>query len=301
MESKKSYIVTGPTSGLGYETALGLAKHGTVVLVGRNRQKLDEVQKTIQKNGQEAISIVCDLADITSVKRAAQQIIDLRLTIGGLLNNAGVMLQKPSKSAQGWDMTFATNHLGAFAFTEALIPVLPDGAAVVFIGSAIEDPERKPAKIMGMKGGRYISAEASANGEWKQGGAKLPGIDAYATSKQCILAAAMELARENPRLHINVVEPGIMRGTSLGAGNINPVVHFIFGHLMAIIPPFSRYSSTPKKSSRIITKILTDTSGKTSSYFDEKGRPMQGSELSRDVKFQKLVVRETRALLASIK
>lgn len=300
MSNVKAYIVTGPTSGIGYATALELSKHGTVILVGRNQDKLNQVKKDIEKAGQQAVSVLCDISDIKSVRRAAQQIIDLQLPIEGLLNNAGVMQSKVKKNAQGWDMTFATNHLGAFALTEALIPHLPDGANVVFIASAIEDPERKPAKIMGMKGGRYISAEASARGEWKAGGSKMAGIDAYATSKQCILASCMAFARENPQLHFNAVEPGITRGTGLGAENVNAFVHFLFGHLMAIIPPFSKYSSTPKKSAKVIAKVLTDRSGKTGIYYDEKGEPMHGSALSRDPKFQQLVVAETRALLKKV-
>lgn len=300
MENKKAYIITGPTSGIGYATALELAKYGTVILVGRNQEKLKQVKKDIEKVGQQAVSIICDISDIKSVRHAAQQIIDCQLPIGGLINNAGIMQPKVKKNAQGWDMTFATNHLGAFALTEALAPHLPDGANVVFIASAIEDPERKPAKIMGMKGGRYISAEASARGEWKEGGSKMAGIDAYATSKQCILASCMAFARENPRLHFNSVEPGITRGTGLGAENVNAIVHFLFGHLMSVIPPFSTYSSTPKKSAAIIARVATDMSGKTGIYFDEKGKPMSGSALSRDPKFQQLVVAETRALLKKV-
>jgi NAD(P)-dependent dehydrogenase (short-subunit alcohol dehydrogenase family) len=301
MGNNKAYIITGPTSGIGYATALELAKQGTVILVGRNPEKLDHLQKVIKDLGQNAVPVVCDISDMKSVKIAAQQIIALQLPIAGLLNNAGIMPAKPSKSTQGWDMTFATNHLGAFALTEALAPHLPDGANIVFIASAIEDPERKPAKIMGMKGGRYLSAEASARGEWKAGGAKMPGVDAYATSKQCILAATMAFARENPRLHYNAVEPGITRGTSLGGESTNAFIRFLFGHLMAIIPPFSTYSSTPKKSARVIAKILTDESGKTGVYFDEKGQPMLGSVQVRDPEFQDRVVAETRALLSTVK
>ena len=301
MENKRAYIITGPTSGIGYATALELAKYGTVILMGRNPEKLGQLQKEIKDMGHQAVPVVCDISDIKSVKSAAQQIIALRLPIAGLLNNAGIMPANPSKSAQGWDLTFATNHLGAFALTEALAPHLPDGANVVFITSAIEDPERKPAKIMGMKGGRYLSAEASARGEWKAGGAKMPGIDAYATSKQCILAAALAFARENPRLHYNAVEPGITRGTGLGGESTNAFIRFLFGHLMAIIPPFSTYSSTPKKSAKVITKILIDESGKTGVYFDEKGQPMPGSAQVRDTDFQDRVVTETRALLSTIK
>ncbi|HUZ58645.1 MAG TPA: SDR family NAD(P)-dependent oxidoreductase [Hanamia sp.] len=302
MKNEKAYIITGPTSGIGYETALELAKRGTVVLVGRNPEKLKQVEKVITDRGQNAVSVVCDISDIKSVKRAAQQITELNLTISGLLNNAGIMPQKATKNAQGWDMTFATNYLGAFALTESLVPHLPDGANVVFIGSAIEDPERKPAKIMGMKGGRYISAEASARGEWKTGGSKMAGIDAYATSKQCILVAAMAFARENTRLHFNVVEPCIMKGTtSLGSDGVNPFVHFLEAQMMKLIisfPPFNKYTSTPQKAAKVITDVLINISGKTGIYFDEKGLPMIGSQLSRDKIFQERVFAETRALLA---
>lgn len=301
MENEKAYIITGPTSGIGYETALELAKHGTVVLIGRNREKLEQVQKTIKDNGQNAVSVVCDVSDIISVRQAAQQIVELNLPIGGLLNNAGIMPAKATKSKQGFDMTYATNHLGAFALTEALVPHLPDGANIIFIASAIEDPERKPAKVMGMKGGRYISAEASARGEWKEGGSKMAGTDAYATSKQCILASSFAFARETPRLHFNAVEPGITRGTNLSGESTNALVRFIFGHLLAVLPPFSKFSSTPKKSAKVIAKVLTDTSGKTGVYFDEKGQPMQGSEQVRDLKFQERVMAETRALLRKVK
>ncbi len=300
MEAAKAYVITGPTSGIGYATTLELAKYGMVILVGRNRDKLNQVQKTIEERGQKALSVICDISDIKNVRSAAEQIVALKLPIAGVLNNAGIMPSKATKNAQGWDMTFATNHLGAFALTEALSPHLPDGANVIFIASAIEDPERKPAKIMGMRGGRYISIEASARGEWKEGGSKMAGIDAYATSKQCILAATMALARENKRLHFNAVEPGITRGTNLGGESTNSVVRFIFGHLMSVIPPFSHYSSTPEKSARVIAKVLMDKTGQTGVYFDEKGNPMQGSELSRDPKFQDRVVLETRELLQKV-
>jgi len=55
---RNAYIITGPTSGIGYRTALELAKHGTVVLVGRDPVKLAKVQKTIEQRGGRAMSIV---------------------------------------------------------------------------------------------------------------------------------------------------------------------------------------------------------------------------------------------------
>ena len=89
-QDRKAYIITGPTSGIGRSTAFELAKHGTVVLVGRDRRKLDEVQKAIEQKGRHAVSVVCDLSDPASVRRAAAEIIALDLPIAGLLNNAGI-------------------------------------------------------------------------------------------------------------------------------------------------------------------------------------------------------------------
>src|SRR5260370_25234941 len=179
-----AYIITGPTSGIGRLTALELAKHGTVVLVGRDRGKLDDVQKAIEQEGRHAVSVVCDLSDFASVRCAAAEIVALNLPIATLLNNAGIFPMRATQHALGWDMAFATNHLGPFALTEALVPHLPNGANVVFVCSGVEDPERKPAKAAGFRGGRYISAKASPPGDWKPPRSPTPGPDPSPPSQQ---------------------------------------------------------------------------------------------------------------------
>ncbi len=297
MASSNTYIVTGPTSGIGFCAAIDLSEHALVILVGRDRGKLEGVQTQIERRGRQALSVVCDLSDPASVRRATQEIIALDLPITGLLNNAGVMLTKASQNALGWDMTFATNHLGPFAFTEALVPYLPDGANVVFVASGVEDPERPTVKVMGLRGGRYISAEASARGEWQQPGSKIPGMDAYATSKQCNLAAALALSRALPRLRINAVEPGINPATGLGGAN--GLLRFVFGQIITRLPPFNRYRSTPERAARVITQIVIDTSIGTGTYYDHNGQTMRGSSLVHDHAFQDRVVAETRAFLSS--
>jgi NAD(P)-dependent dehydrogenase (short-subunit alcohol dehydrogenase family) len=295
----QAYIVTGPTSGIGRRTALELARHGTVVLVGRDRSKLDDVQKAIEGDSGQAVPVVCDLSDLASVRRAAARIIELGLPIAGLLNNAGVLQTRPTTNALGWDMTFATNHLGPFALTEALAPHQPDGAEVVFICSGVEDPERKPAVMAGFRGGRYISAEASARGEWAPGGSKLPGGDAYATSKQCNLATVLAFAREMPRLRFNAVEPGFNPGTDLGRDS-NVFLRLLGKYVLSPLAPFIKYCSNPKTAARVITEVLTDDSGRTGVYYDENGRPMNGSTLVHEPEFNERVVAETRALLARV-
>lgn len=292
-----AYIITGPTSGYGLATAREVAKHGTVVLVGRGREKLRALQREIQQKGGHAETVVCDLSDVESVKRAAAEIVGLGLSLGGLVNNAGIMQLRPTKNARGWDMSYATNHLGPFVLTEALIPHLSDGANVVFIVSGVEDPERTPSKVAGFRGGRYISAEASARGEWEPGGAKNIGYNAYATSKQCELAAALEFARETPRIHFNAVEPGFAPGTGLGR-DANAFLRFVGRYLLSPLAPHIKYWSTPELTAPVVSNVLLNKEGKTGIYYDEKGHQIQPSALVRDPQFRARVVAETRALLA---
>jgi NAD(P)-dependent dehydrogenase (short-subunit alcohol dehydrogenase family) len=295
----KAYVITGPTSGIGLRAAIELANHGTVILVGRDRRKLDEVQNRIKQKGQKTVSVVCDLSDLASVARATSEIIALHLPIAGLLNNAGIVTG-PRKNALGWDMTFATNHLGPFALTEALVSYLSDGANVVFVASGVEDPERKPAVKAGYRGGRYISAEASARGEWEPGGSKMPGYDAYATSKLAVLATTLALARETTRIRFNALEPGFTPNTGLVREAPGPV-RLVLQHMLPLLAPFMKYWSNPKKAGRLAVHILTDASGQTGIYYDDNGHPMLGSALVRDVKFQDRVLAETRALLSTVR
>jgi NAD(P)-dependent dehydrogenase (short-subunit alcohol dehydrogenase family) len=294
-----AYVITGPTSGIGRRTALELAAHGTVVLVGRDPGKLGEVQRAIESGGGKAVTVVCDLSDIVAVRRAAAEIVRLGLPLVGLVNNAGLSQLRPTKNAQSWDMVFATDHVSPFALTEALLPQLPDGANVVFVCSGVEDPKRRPAVIAGFRGGRYISAEASARGEWAPGGSSLPGGDAYATSKQCELAAALAFARETPRLRFNAVEPGFNPATGLGR-DANVLLRGLARYVLAPLAPFIKYWSTPGRAAKVITNVALNQAGATGVYYDEKGRPMLGSVLVRDPEFQDRVMAETRALLATV-
>ncbi|MGA5135300.1 SDR family NAD(P)-dependent oxidoreductase [Streptomyces olivoreticuli] len=231
--------------GIGHRTALELAKHGTLVLVGRNPDKLKQVEAEInaQPDGH-AVSVVCDFSDLPSVRRAAAEIAALGLPLAGLLNNAGIRTSGTERTARGWDPAFTTNHLGPFALTEALIPHLCDSADIAFFCSATEDPERRPAVFAGFRGGRYITAEASARGEWKPGGSTKAGYDAYATSKQCHLAAVYAFARETPRLRFTAIEPGVNPGTGL-EGDASAALRFLGRYVLTPLAPAIKYLNTP--------------------------------------------------------
>jgi NAD(P)-dependent dehydrogenase (short-subunit alcohol dehydrogenase family) len=184
LSRRNAYVITGPTSGIGRATALELAKHGTVVLVGRDRKKLDEVQKVIEKKGRQAVPVVCDLSDIASVKNAAREITELGLPIAGLINNAGIYQLHATKNALGWDMTFATNHLGPFALTEALIPTPASGVRRIRLcvsccstsfrcsrptkstGAARNEPRVRPRRYCSMRPVRLASTTTMAVIRW---------------------------------------------------------------------------------------------------------------------------------------
>ncbi len=292
-----AWVITGPTSGFGYATALELAARGIVVLVGRSADKLATVKSDIEHRGGSAVTVVADLSDIVSARNAGREVAALGLPIRGVLNNAGVMLSRPATSAQGWELSFATNHLGPLAFTDTLIPQLGAGTNVVFITSATEDPERIPAVRAGFRGGRYISAEAAARGEYTPGGSKRAGMDAYATSKQGNLAAVFSLARQHPELRFRAIEPGVNPGSNLGelAAPLRLLARALTP-LLAVFPHFT----TSKRAGRVIATIVTDTSAASGTYYDENGKTMHASQQVSDPAFSDRYVSESRALLASV-
>ena len=119
-------LVTGATSGLGYETALELLRHGADVLIAaRNSQKASEVSARLrQKSGKKPTVVELDLADLTSVEKAADQVVKTYDKLDLLVNNAGVMAPPYRQTADGFELQLGTNHLGHFALTGRLLPLL---------------------------------------------------------------------------------------------------------------------------------------------------------------------------------
>jgi NAD(P)-dependent dehydrogenase (short-subunit alcohol dehydrogenase family) len=130
-------IVTGANSGLGYHTALELARHGaTVVLACRSAERGQAALESIRAAAPDADVVLgsLDLADLASVRAFAEahnEPLDL------LVNNAGVMALPRGTTADGFETQFGTNHLGHFALTGLLLPALLDrpGARVVTVTS----------------------------------------------------------------------------------------------------------------------------------------------------------------------
>ncbi len=181
----KIAIVTG-TGGLGYETALELARAGAdVVLAGRDPAKGERAVARIgaEANGAAISFAALDLADLASIAAFAKAFAERHERLDILVNNAGVMaLPARTLTADGFEMQFGTNFLGAFALTGHLLPLLcrSDAPRTVQLSSLAH--RRGRIDFDDLHGQRRY-------GPWQ----------AYSQSKLAMLIFALELQRRSDR------------------------------------------------------------------------------------------------------
>ena len=121
-------IVTGGYSGIGLETTRALSAAGADVLVpARRRATAEEALAGIERVTVDEL----DLADLDSVAAFAGRVLDAGRPVDRLINNAGIMANPLTRVGPGWESQFATNHLGHFALTGRLWPLLAEGGARV--------------------------------------------------------------------------------------------------------------------------------------------------------------------------
>ena len=208
--SGKVAIVTGATGGLGYETALGLARRGAAtILAGRNpakgAQALSNLQRTLQ--GADARFETLDLGSLASVAGFAHAITAAHPEIHILVNNAGVMgMPKRELTGDGFERQIGVNYLGHFALTAHL----------------------KDALCKPQGGGRVVSVASLAHrraaldlDDLQSERAYAP-MRAYGRSKLAMLVFAIELQRRAVLNHWNLVSlaahPGWARTDIIGNG-----------------------------------------------------------------------------------
>jgi NAD(P)-dependent dehydrogenase (short-subunit alcohol dehydrogenase family) len=134
-------VVTGANSGIGLETARQLAKKGaTVVIASRNAAKAEKAANNIKRDNPagQVLVMLLDLADLESVRAFAEEFRARFDRLDLLVNNAGVMMPPQSKTADGFELQFGTNHLGHFALTGLLLDLLlkTKGSRVVNVSSS---------------------------------------------------------------------------------------------------------------------------------------------------------------------
>jgi len=120
-------VITGGNSGIGYEAArVILRKRGRVVLACRDREKMAAAASALRAEtaGANVDELVLDLASLASIEQAAGDLAKLHPKVDVLVNNAGVMAIPERTTADGFEMQFGTNHLGPFAFTGRVLPLV---------------------------------------------------------------------------------------------------------------------------------------------------------------------------------
>jgi len=134
-------VVTGANTGIGLEAARELARQGaTVVIASRNATKAENAANDIKKDqpAGEVMVMLLDLADLESVKTFADEFRGRFDRLDLLINNAGVMMPPESKTADGFELQFGTNHLGHFALTGLLLDMVlrTPGSRIVNVSSS---------------------------------------------------------------------------------------------------------------------------------------------------------------------
>jgi NAD(P)-dependent dehydrogenase (short-subunit alcohol dehydrogenase family) len=199
-------LVTGATDGIGRQTAHDLARRGARVLVhGRQEQKTAALVAELEAiaPGAAAPPIIADLSQLEEVRRMARALLTREERVDVLLHNAGVYMNEPVLSGDGFEMTFAVNHLAPFLLTHALLPMLRDGAParVILVSSIAHTRGRIDVDRLG-------TAE------------RFEPYSAYAASKLANALFAVELARRigpGP-LTVNALHPGVVSTKLLTEG-----------------------------------------------------------------------------------
>ncbi len=198
-QSGRLAVITGATSGIGMEAARVLAqKQAKVILAVRNVAKGEDVAKAIRTQAPAAEVSVreLDLSSLASIQRFAEALAGDRRRLDLLINNAGVMMCPYAQTRDGFEIQFGTNHLGHFALTLRLLPLLAQArdSRVVTVSSLAHKRGKLDFSDLGWSRRRYSTVQAYCD-------SKLANL--YFTYE---LARRIEAAGANPK--VTAAHPG---------------------------------------------------------------------------------------------
>jgi retinol dehydrogenase 12 len=256
-------VITGTTHGIGRVTSRELARAGkTVVMLCRDVTAADAVRAEIGRHAPHArVEVVrCDLASLASVREAAAAVRRDYPPLGLLVNNAGMVSTRRRTSVDGFELTFATNHLGPFLLTALLSDHMATGARIVMVASRIHYRGR-------------LDLAAVTNPRAHYG-----ATAAYAQSKLANVMHTFALARRlaGTGISVNCLHPGVV------ATNLLP------RWLRVIKPLITRVMFDAERGARTSIHLALDESvaGVSGRYFDECQVPRAASALANDVALQ---------------
>lgn len=256
-------LITGTTHGIGRVTSRELARAGkTVVMLCRDAKAADAVRDEIVRHSPRArLEVVrCDLGSLDSVREAAAAVRRDYPRIGLLVNNAGMVSTRHRASVDGFELTFATNHLGPFLLTALLSDHLAEAARIVMVASRIH-----------YRGHLDLDAVTDAR-------ARYQATAAYARSKLANVMHTFALARRmaGSGISVNCLHPGVV------ATNLLP------RWLRVVKPLITKEMFDAERGARTSIYLALDPSlaGITGRYFDEYQSPREASQLANDIKLQ---------------
>jgi NAD(P)-dependent dehydrogenase (short-subunit alcohol dehydrogenase family) len=257
-------LITGPTGGLGKAATLAIANRPAgqrpdLLLVGRPGQGLTEVAEAARSTGATVQEVGCDLSRLADVRDAARCIKDL-LNAGALrplraiVANAGVSVADThNTSGDGYELTFAVNHLAHAQLIGDLLDSLAAPARVVLLGSNTYH-QNIFRRILRVAPAVWRDPIELAQPTAPDSPATLESAGiAYSNSKLAIMYYAHELQRRAPAgINVTVFEPGFMPGTGLSRGH-GPGLQKV-GRVIERIPGVS----SPAKSGPLLASIALD-------------------------------------------
>ena len=274
-------LVTGANSGIGKETALGLARMGArVVLVCRNQQKGEQAIADIRR---EVVSaqldlLIADMSSFGSVRALAAQVQQRCQRLDVLINNAGAAVSSRTISPDGIEMTVAGNYLGAALLTFLLLDLLKSSA---------------PSRIVNVSSEAHRNARLDMN-DLQFETRKYSPIGAYGQSKLLMNAFTFELARrlEGTGVTANCLHPGVV------ATNIWPAdAPLIFKILITLAKPFMLNAKRGAETSLYVA-TSPEVASVSGQYF-VKSKRADSSPLSRDPQVGARIWRWTEQMIES--
>lgn len=254
----KVVLVTGGTSGIGQETAIGLAKLGAqVIITGRNRQRGEVAVKEIQAaSGNAQIHLM--LADMTSqasIRQLADEVYACYSRLDVLVNNVGMVVPTRQLTVDGIELNFAVNHLSAWLLTTLLQPLLEESA---------------PARVVNVTGGIVGKVDLTNLQAEKS---NYVGFMAYSHSKSILMAASYEMAErfKGKGVTVNVAYPGGVNTTNMGRQP--STLPMWMRPLMSVVRRTLNTTAEKAALSSIYLASSPEVEGVTGQYFNTNSKP----------------------------